>query len=164
MMQVALAGTGILLSDGATNVLPIAAHAGTRIPPRSAENRAVVHRDWKIHYETCATRLARASTRAGTFTLPNFPPRYAALYTFFLESLDAPPSASAISWKTPPRPPSSAKSSTMPPPARACSTTSARAVLCGAVPEEEAERLTGLSVDELHGGSFSRIVQQRTGK
>ena len=56
VMQVALAGTGIWLSDGATNIMPIGA-------------REVVHRAWRLHaWRTCGTRSSTASTRAGTCT------------------------------------------------------------------------------------------------
>jgi citrate lyase beta subunit len=55
MMQVALAGTGIWLSDGATNIMPVPPHrpekGGALSPRQIEENRAVVHRAWKLHYD-----------------------------------------------------------------------------------------------------------------
>jgi len=55
MMQVAFAGTGIWLSDGATNVLPVAPHRaqkGKRLTRAQCnENRDAVHRAWRLHYE-----------------------------------------------------------------------------------------------------------------
>jgi hypothetical protein len=55
MMQVSFAGTGIWLSDGATNIMPVGPH---RAPEGASlnqdqieENRAVVHRAWKLHYD-----------------------------------------------------------------------------------------------------------------
>ncbi|HEX7880949.1 MAG TPA: phosphoenolpyruvate kinase, partial [Candidatus Eisenbacteria bacterium] len=54
VMQVSLAGTGIWLSDGATNVLPVAPHkapeGGTLGAREAAENRRIVRDAWKLHY------------------------------------------------------------------------------------------------------------------
>ena len=54
VMQVALAGTGIWLSDGATNIMPVGPHrAASGGPPLTAaeleENTRVVHRAWRLH-------------------------------------------------------------------------------------------------------------------
>ncbi len=53
MMQVAYAGTGLWLSDGATNILPAPPHRaaeGRKLSPRQKkENQAVVHRAWRLH-------------------------------------------------------------------------------------------------------------------
>ncbi|HEY5443506.1 MAG TPA: hypothetical protein VIJ87_03360, partial [Pyrinomonadaceae bacterium] len=56
MMQVAFAGTGIWLSDGATNIMPVAPHrfveGGSQLNAEEIEeNRQVVHRAWKLHYD-----------------------------------------------------------------------------------------------------------------
>jgi len=45
--KVALAHTGIWLSDGATNTMPIGPHRGDLTPAQEEENRQVVHRAWK---------------------------------------------------------------------------------------------------------------------
>src|SRR5947207_10249064 len=56
MMQVSFAGTGIWLSDGATNIMPVAPHRAAEGGPQLTseqieENREVVHRAWKLHYD-----------------------------------------------------------------------------------------------------------------
>src|SRR5437667_3259836 len=55
MMQVSFAGTGIWLSDGATNIMPVAprrAAEGKQLTQDQIdENRVVVHRAWKLHYD-----------------------------------------------------------------------------------------------------------------
>ena len=54
VMQVSLAGTGVWLSDGATNVLPVPLHrargAETLTDAQLAQNRDAIHRAWKLHY------------------------------------------------------------------------------------------------------------------
>jgi hypothetical protein len=74
VMQVALAGTGVALSDGATNVLPVAPH---RPGPRGelpaalrAENRRVVHAAWRLH----ATHVRRSRTERHAPTRDSRPP------------------------------------------------------------------------------------------
>src|SRR5687768_7220853 len=49
MMQVAFGGTGVWLSDGATNIMPVAPHRGVLTAEQEKENRSVVHRAWKLH-------------------------------------------------------------------------------------------------------------------
>ena len=86
MMQVSFAGTGIWLSDGATNIMPVAPHrfseGGTPLTPEQiAENRDVVHRAWKLHYDHIQHSLENAFIRVGTCiphnyqraTLPSMP-------------------------------------------------------------------------------------------
>ncbi len=56
MMQVAFAGTGIWLSDGATNILPVPLHHAAKGGPQLtdnqvAENRSAVDHAWKLHFD-----------------------------------------------------------------------------------------------------------------
>ncbi|MEP7272470.1 MAG: phosphoenolpyruvate kinase, partial [Acidobacteriota bacterium] len=64
MMQVAFGGTGIWLSDGATNIMPIAPHRpslGSSLSPEQvSENHAVVHRAWKLHFDHIQHSLTNA--------------------------------------------------------------------------------------------------------
>src|SRR5258708_4586910 len=51
MTKVALAGTGIFLSDGATDVMPIGPHKGSSLTPGQVlENREAGYKGWKICY------------------------------------------------------------------------------------------------------------------
>ena len=48
MTKVALGGTGIFLSDGATNVMPVAPHRGDNLTAEQLkENRESVHNAWR---------------------------------------------------------------------------------------------------------------------
>jgi citrate lyase beta subunit len=71
MMQVALAQSGVLLSDGATNVLPIAPD---------------VHRAWKQHYDDIRHSLVNGFYQGWDLHPAQLPTRYAAVYAFFLSA------------------------------------------------------------------------------
>src|SRR4030095_340861 len=94
MMQVSFAGTGIWLSDGATNIMPVAPHRFVEGGPpltqeQIEENRTVVHRAWRLHYDHIQHSLENAFYQGWDLHPAQLPTRYAAVYAFFLESLDA---------------------------------------------------------------------------
>jgi citrate lyase beta subunit len=76
MMQVAYAGTGLWLSDGATNVLPIG-------------DRETIHRAWRLHVAHIRHSLVHAYYQGWDLHPAQLPTRYAAVYSFFLEGLGA---------------------------------------------------------------------------
>jgi citrate lyase beta subunit len=87
MMQVSFAGTGIWLSDGATNIMPVAPHrfaeGGQQLTAEQIdENRQVVHRAWKLHYDLSSIHSSPASIGAGIF-IRGADARYAAVYSSF---------------------------------------------------------------------------------
>ena len=88
LMIVAYAGTGITLSDGATNVLPIGPHAAREgAPPltdaQREENRAVVHRAWKLHFDDVQASLRLGLYQGWDLHPAQLPSRFAALFDFF---------------------------------------------------------------------------------
>ena len=94
MMQVSFAGTGIWLSDGATNIMPVAPHrfseGGAPLTAEQiAENREVVHRAWKLHYDHIQHSLTGGFYQGWDLHPAQLPTRYAAVYSFFLQSLNA---------------------------------------------------------------------------
>ena len=91
MMQAALAGTGVALSDGATNVLPVGPH---RAAPGAAltaaqerENAEAVRAAWRLHYEDVARSLVDGFYQGWDLHPAQLPTRYAAVYAFFLAGL-----------------------------------------------------------------------------
>src|ERR1700741_4833182 len=93
MMQVSFAGTGIWLSDGATNIMPVGPHRPTAdnllAPEQIDENRATVERAWKLHYDHIQHSLVGGFYQGWDLHPAQLPTRYAAVYAFFLQSLDA---------------------------------------------------------------------------
>ena len=166
MMQVSFAGTGIWLSDGATNIMPVAPHRFTEGgPPLSAEqiaeNRTVVHRAWKLHYDHIQHSLVGAFYQGWDLHPAQLPTRYAAVYSFFLESLDA------ASERLKNFVEKAAKATLVGDVFDDAATGQGllnyflRAINCGALTEEEAVELSGLTVAELRSGSFVKILKNR---
>jgi citrate lyase beta subunit len=90
VMVLAFAGTGVFLSDGATNVMPIGPHRGESLTPEQAEeNRATVHAAWRLSYRTIRHSLEGGFYQGWDLHPAQLPVRYAACYAFFLEGLPA---------------------------------------------------------------------------
>lgn len=89
MTKVALAHTGIWLSDGATNTMPIGPHRGENLTEQQLqENKEVVHRAWKKGYDHIRHSLWNGFYQGWDLNPAQFPMRYAAVFAFFLESYD----------------------------------------------------------------------------
>jgi citrate lyase beta subunit len=149
VMQVALAGSDVWLSDGATNILPV------------GSDRDVVHRAWKAHFDDIQHSLVNGFYQGWDLHPAQLVTRYAAVYAFFLGSLDA-ASERLRNFI-----------------ARAAQATLVgevfddaatgqgllnfflRALNCGAVGDDEVGALTGLTLDELRSASFVKIVHGR---
>ncbi len=161
MMQVSFGGTGIWLSDGATNIMPVAPHRGELTTQQKTENNAVVHRAWKLHYEHIRHSLTNAFYQGWDLHPAQLPTRYAAVYTFFLEGLDA--ASERLSNFV-----AKAAQATLVGDVFDDAATGQgllnyflRAINCRALTEQEALDLTSLSLEELRSGSFKKILQNR---
>ena len=165
MMQVALAGTGVWLSDGATNVMPIPPHRTADdhalTEEQRAENQTVVHRAWQLHYEHVWHSLTNAFYQGWDLHPAQLPVRYAAVYAFFLEGLDA---AAARLRNFVAKAAQATRVGEMFDDAatgQGLLNYFVRATNCGALTEQEATEFTGLTLEELRAGSFAKILSQR---
>ena len=86
--KVALAHTGIWLSDGATNTMPIGPHRGDLTKAQEKENKKVVHRAWLKGYGHIRHSLYKGLYQGWDLNPAQLPMRYTAVYAFFLESYD----------------------------------------------------------------------------
>jgi hypothetical protein len=88
-MKVSLAGTGVWLSDGATNVMPVGPNKGDNLSEiQKKENTEVVHHAWKLMYDHVQHSLSNAFYQGWDLHPAQLPVRYAAVYMFFLGGLD----------------------------------------------------------------------------
>jgi len=167
MMQVSFAGTGIWLSDGATNIMPVAPHRQVEGGPELTaeqvdENRQVVHRAWKLHFDHVQHSLITGFYQGWDLHPAQLPTRYAAVYSFFLESLEA------ASERLKNFVEKAAKATLVGDVFDDAATGQGllnyflRAINCGAVTEDEALKLSGLTLDELRSGSFVKILKNRS--
>ncbi len=161
-MQVVYSGTGIWLSDGATNIMPIAPHRGELTPAQVEENRTVVHRAWRLHVGHIRHSLVNAYYQGWDLNPAQLPTRYAAVYSFFLESLGAATERLRNFIQK-------AGQATLVGDVFDDAATGQgllnyflRAMNCGAITEKEA-MVTGLTLDELRSRSFVRIMKGRRG-
>ena len=165
VMQVCLAGTGLLLSDGATTVMPVGPHrANPGGPPLSPaqveENRAAVHRGWRIHYEDVRASLRNAYYQGWDLNPAQLPTRYAAVFAFFLESrAEAGARLKAFVEKAAQ---ATLLGSTFDDAATGQGLLNffLRGLSCGALTEAEA-LAAGLTLEELRGRSFVKMLNAR---
>ncbi len=165
MMQVALAGTGVTMSDGATNVMPVPAHRAAKGGPpltsqQVAENRRMVHRAWKLHYDHVRHSLVGAFYQGWDLHPAQLVTRYAAVYTFFLESQEA------ASERLKNFVAKAAQATLVGDVFDDAATGQGllnfflRGIGCGAITEDQV-LATGISLDELRGRSFVKILANR---
>ena len=164
MMLISLAGTGVHLSDGATNILPVGPHRATEGKPLTAEqlqqNREAVHGAWRLGFNDNMHSLRNGFYQGWDLHPAQFVTRYAAVYSFFLAGLTS----------------ASGRLKTFVEKAALASLFGdvfddaatgqgllnffLRGIACGAITEEEA-LATGLTIDELRSRSFFRILEGR---
>jgi hypothetical protein len=161
-LQVALAESGVRVSDGPTSTLPIAPHRGEPLTEaQAAENRSVVHRAWQLHYDNVRHALIGGFYQGWDLHPAQLPARYAAIFTFFLEAMDQ-ASARLRNFVA-----ESAQATRLGDAFDDAATAQGllnfflRAVHCGAVRAEEIPDLTGLTAEELNTGSFPAIFAGR---
>jgi hypothetical protein len=163
-LQVSLAGTGVWISDGATNVMPVPPHRGDEPTAEQVEeNRATVHEAMRLHYDHIRHSLTHAYYQGWDLHPAQFPTRYAAVYAFFLEGLNH--AGARLSNFVE----SAAKATLVGEVFDDAATGQGllnyflRAINCGAIDEDEATARTGLSLDEIQTRSFLAILEGRTG-
>jgi citrate lyase beta subunit len=165
MMQVAFAGTGIWISDGSTTILPVPMHrppeGGSLNPDQAQENLHGIHRAWKLHFDDIQDSLMRGFYQGWDLHPGQLPTRYAALYSFFLEGF-APAAERLRNFVN------KAAQATLVGEVFDDAATGQgllnyflRAINCGAVSEEDVLEQTGLTLDELRGRSFVKIMRNR---
>jgi citrate lyase beta subunit len=164
MMTVAYAGTGIFLSDGATTIMPVPVHRGDSLSDeQKRDNQRAVHAAWRLHADDLRHSLANGYYQGWDLHPAQLVSRYGAAYGFFLKGL---PAASERLKNFI----NKAAQATLVGDVFDDAATGQgllnfflRGVNCGALTEEEA-LATGVTIDELRGRSFLKILNNRRGK
>ena len=161
VMKVSFAGTGVALSDGATNIMPIAPHRGANLSSEQRDaNRDAVFSAWRLHADDVRHSLVNGFYQGWDLHPGQLPTRYGAVYSFFLDGL-APASERLKNFV------GKAAQATLVGDVFDDAATGQgllnyflRGIACGAVTEAEAQA-TGLSVEEIRAKSFVKIMAAR---
>ena len=139
VMQVAAAGTGVRLSDGSTNILPL----GSSAQIRSA---------WRLHARLVRRSLERGFYQGWDLHPAQLPTRFLATYAFYREGFDA--AAHRLRSYV-----QKVEGTVLDEPAtaRALARFVHRGLLCGALTEEEVQRGTGLPGVELAALAYPKL-------
>ncbi len=150
VMQVALSGTDIWMSDGATNVMPV------------GRDRALIHAAWKLHADSIRHSLVGGFYQGWDLHPAQLVTRYAAVFAFFLEGL------AAASERLKNFVQKAAQATLVGDVFDDAATGQGllnyflRAMNCGAISEQEAVEMSGLTVAELQSRSFAKIISARS--
>ncbi len=162
--KVALAHTGIWLSDGATNIMPVGPHRGKDLTKKEKkENMETVHRAWRQGYDHVRHSLYHGFYQGWDLNPAQLPMRYAAVFAFFLESIDD----ATLRLKTFVE--KAARASLIGDVFDDAATGQGllnyflRALNSGAISEEDV-LATGLTLEEIRSRSFLKILEGRKGE
>jgi len=146
VMQVALAGTDVWMSDGATTTLPI------------GKDRSVIHAAWKLHADQVRHSLVGGFYQGWDLHPAQLVTRYAAVYAFFLDGLAA--ASERLKNFVQKAAQATAVGGVFDDAATGQGLLNyfLRAMNCGAISEAEAVETSGLTVTQLESRSFSSIV------
>ncbi len=161
MTKVALAHTGIWLSDGATNTMPIGPHRGDDLTKvQMQENMDVVHRAWRKGYDHIRHSLWNGFYQGWDLNPAQFPMRYAAVFAFFLESYDDAVERLRTFVEKAARATLIGDVFDDAATGQGLLNYFLRALNSGAITEEEV-LATGLTLEEIRGRSFKKILENR---
>jgi hypothetical protein len=165
VMQAAYAGTGVWLSDGSTAILPVPVHGARNgavlTGAQRAENHAGVHAAWRLHADDVRHSLAGGFYQGWDLHPAQLVSRYAALFEFFLQGLDA--AGERLRNFVDKAAQASLVGDVFDDAATGQGLLNyfLRAVQTGAVTEARAVEMSQLTVDEIRGRSFVAILKNR---
>ena len=148
MLQVAAAGTGVRVSDGSTNVIPVG-------------DTATVRAAWELHARLVRRSLERGFYQGWDLHPAQLPTRYAAVYSFYLEALEAATERLRRFVERAARATLTGDVFDDAATGQALLSFFLRGLACGAITEDEA-LATGLTLEELRMRSFLAILRGRT--
>jgi uncharacterized protein DUF6986 len=161
MMLLAYGGTGLFLSDGATNLMPVGPHKGKQLAEAElAQNRAAVHGAWRAAHDNIRHSLEGGYYQGWDLHPAQLPVRYATTYAFFLEGFGQ--AAERLRNFIEKAAQATSVGGVFDDAATGQGLLNyfVRALNCGAISEDELEQ-TGLSREEFMLRSFAKILEAR---
>jgi hypothetical protein len=168
MMVLAFGGTGLFLSDGATNVMPVGPHkvsaSGEPLSEaQRATNLAVVGSAWRLSHSNIRHSLEGGFYQGWDLHPAQLPVRYATTYAFFLEGFATAAERLSNFIDKAARATLSGDVFDDAATGQGLLNYFVRALNCGAISEADASR-TGLTLDELRLRSFAKILAHRVAR
>jgi hypothetical protein len=160
MMQIALTPLDIRLSDSVTTEIPIAVYKGDGLSKeQTKENFRAVHNAWRKHYNNVTGSLINGFYQSWDLHPAQLPARYAAVYSFFLESKDE--QGKRLKGFIERATQANLTGNTFDDAASAQGLLNffGRAISCGALMTEEITEATGLTTEQLNSASFAKIIE-----
>jgi len=143
MMKMALAQSGVMLSDGSSHLLPV--------PPK-------VHEAWKVHFDDVTHSLVNGYYQGWDMHPAQLPTRYAAVYAFYLSARPAATLRMKSFFDKATKAGAAFDDAAT---GQALLNFFARALSSGAITLDEAMQ-TGLSESDLKAGSFLQVLAGRS--
>ncbi len=162
MMQISLSPLNIRLSDSVTTEMPIAIYKGENLSKaQRKENFRAVHNAWRKHFNNVTNSLINGFYQSWDLHPAQLPARYAAVYSFFLESKDL--QAKRLKNFVEKATQANLTGNTFDDAASAQGLVNffMRAVNSGAMSESEILDATDLTIQELNSASFMKIMENR---
>jgi citrate lyase beta subunit len=161
VMKLAFAGTGVALSDGATNIMPVGPHRGKDLTDaQKKDNQKVIHAAWRLSADDIRHSLINGYYQGWDLHPGQLPVRYGTVYGFFLDG------QVAASERLRNFVDKAAQATLVGDVFDDAATGQGllnfflRGISCGAIREDEAEA-TGLTLDEIRTRSFVKILAGR---
>ena len=164
MMLVSLAGTGIHLSDGATNILPVGPYRAIERESLTNDqqqgNRDAVHAAWQLGFNDNLHSLRTGFYQGWDLHPAQLVTRYAAVFAFFLGGLET--ASNRLKTFVEKAALASLFGDVFDDAATGQGLLNffLRGIACGAITEEEA-LATGLTIEEIRSRSFYKILEGR---
>jgi len=165
MMVTALSGTGIWLSDGATVQMPIAPFkdkpGATLSESQLAANERAVHEAWLIAYKNVMESLRLGLYQGWDLHPAQMVSRYAACFTFFRTGMGPTSKRLKTFMEKAAQATLSGNDFDDAATGQGLLNFMIKAIDSGAASEEEVQKLTGLSLEEIRTRSFVQIIEGR---
>jgi len=162
LMQIALAPLDIRLSDSVTTEMPIAIHKSDDLSKeQTKENFRAVHNAWRKHFNNVTDSLINGFYQSWDLHPAQLPARYAAIYSFFLESKDEQGKRLKGFIERATRANLTGNTFDDAASAQGLLNFFGRAISCGALTTVEIMEATGLTTEEVNAASFAKIMESR---
>lgn len=162
MMQLALAPLSVRLSDSVTIEMPIPVHKGDDLTrEQTKENVRVVQNAWRKHFNNVTHSLVNGFYQSWDLHPAQLVARYAAVYSFFLESKDGQAKRLRAFIEKATRANLTGNVFDDAASAQGLLNFFRRAINCGAMSEKEVIEATDLTIEELNSASFIEITENR---